>query len=1100
MKLVRGTGAAVVALLVVAAFAGSASGRGVVVEDWLGASGLGWQQGSATDFLDWSSSSSDASFSFAQADSAGRGSLVAQAQFLPHQGPGTGEWRFRAPGTSTVTKAEYGPAYFTKEGCLNEGMRLADGSWQATRNARAGDREAPSVHPTACGANGTVTGAKVTTKDGSSAVTITGAPDSQTFCSTAGCGLEGSPTGNQAVFGAERIKQGRPGFAVVLPGARLTLTDYDAPKLVSGENTHPRWVRSAKGEVTIDATDTGLGVKSATVTHAALSGDATSSQTHPCSGDRTDRCPATWSTARSEWTTAWPYDTDEMPEGVQPYGVAVRDIVDNRTPDSGYDSSLVPPSKIDRSDPTGITGTGQIPDLDNTWFLGNDTRTITATAHDTYSGVKSFQIETIDGTVLDAATLSCPDDQCPRDVSKTLSVDTTALPEGITPVRVRATDLVENTANSRSWRLQIDRSNPHSVEAAGEIPNADDRWTLGNDVRSIVATAHDRYSGVKRLELRTTDGQILDSTTFDCPDGQCPVEVQRTLSVNTNGLPEGVTRVELRAIDALDHSATSRSWSIKVDRSDPSVPAGSGALRDVPDGYTDGRGGFGVVVDAADSLSGVARVAVVIDGTESANVALPCEPHGCAAEAQGTPQPDLATLGEGSHSVAVRAYDQVGYQSTSDGWPVTIDRTAPGAPEVSDEVDFDPDTGQALADFDEPEDPLLPDGSEGAGIDSCEASVNGGAWQSVDGDVTFPAISGVSVTISVRCRDRVGNIGSAGTKTITPIAPDQLDASWRDFDEGDRENYSLKIGVYGDYSDPEEVDSSGFLGKIPVTVRGSDGRRHTRLSSSDGFAYFSLPAGEYDYWLSQVSDDDASEPRTIEIPASGSAAATRHVQLSAGFSAMSRSITAAAQSEFGWFERFRVGAYCIQKIKGLACSDLRGALARTQAIEEVLWGVDRNGLRDSTRMNSFQHSFGTAYFMRIIQVDYGDDRPWGVAFQSPEDAFDVIMENEKGPMGDSRLVVRQASFQDRNNNRVGYGYQRTHRSRNAVQLCSAMRAKAFHARQLKFPSGSDRAPNPPPDKQTRLVYRLKYGAAEMPKPASQFPNSHPCYEAFRRTD
>ncbi len=79
---------------------------------------------------------------------------------------------------------------------------------------------------------------------------------------------------------------------MVLPGARLTLTDYDAPTLLAGENSHPRWVRSAKGEVTITATDTGLGVKSAAVTHTGVSGGRDLSETHPCSGDRTDRCPS----------------------------------------------------------------------------------------------------------------------------------------------------------------------------------------------------------------------------------------------------------------------------------------------------------------------------------------------------------------------------------------------------------------------------------------------------------------------------------------------------------------------------------------------------------------------------------------------------------------------------------------------------------------------------------------------------------------------------------------------------------------------------------------------------------------------------------------
>ncbi len=174
-----------------------------------------------------------------------------------------------------------------------------------------------------------------------------------------------------------------------------------------------------------------------------------------------------------------------MPEGVQPFGVAVRDIVDNRIPASGYETSLVPPSKIDRSAPTDISGTGQIPDLDNTWFRANDTKTITATARDTYSGVKSIQIETTDGSVLDAATALCPDDQCPRYVSETLTVDTTALPEGITTVRLRATDLVGTTATGASWTLKIDRSNPVDPVIGGELGAVRDDFVRAGQTLSL---------------------------------------------------------------------------------------------------------------------------------------------------------------------------------------------------------------------------------------------------------------------------------------------------------------------------------------------------------------------------------------------------------------------------------------------------------------------------------------------------------------------------------------------------------------------------------------------------------------------------------------
>ncbi|MBO9534621.1 MAG: hypothetical protein J7513_16730 [Solirubrobacteraceae bacterium] len=759
----------------------SASAANFIVEDWHGSGGLAWQQGTATDFIGWESTSSDGTFNFAKADLSGRRSLFAEAQFLPQQLPGTGEWRFPAPGTSTITKAEYGAAVFTKEGCLNEGMRLANGTWQPTRNARLGDAAAASVHPTACGANSTVTGAPVTTKDGATAVTITGAPGRQTFCSTAGCGLAGSPTGNQAVFGAERIKQGRPGFGVVLPGARLTLTDYDAPRLTAGTNSHPRWVRSALGTVTVTATDTGLGVKSTTVTHAALAGNATATQTHPCSGDRTDRCPATWNTARREWTTTWPYDTDQMPEGVQPYGVATQDVVENRTPASGDDRTPVPPSKIDRSDPTDITGTGQIPALDGKWFLGNDTRTITASAHDTYSGVERLQIETTDGEVLDSATFDCSDDQCPRDITETLAVDTTKLPEGDTVVRLRATDLVGNTAVGRTWTLRIDRSDPTDIAGTGSLPDSDGVWTLGNDTRSVHATAHDQYSGVKRLELETAAGDLIERKTFACSDGQCEHEEAAILSLDLNTLPEGDTRVRLRATDLLDHTAVGPVWTLRVDRSDPSTPVAiSGPLRALQDAYTQGRDPVSLTVGASDAYSGVARIEVRADGAAIADHAPSCPSGQCPREAERDVAVALAGLSEGRHTFAVDVVDLVGHRRSSEQWTVAIDRTAP--PELSDVriVGFDADTGDVQVRWDEPVDPDLADGSPGSGASSVAVEV----WRdghrvdaSIDDDgVDLAGLGRGTLELRFTLSDAIGNQRSF-TRAFTldqPVLDDPL--------------------------------------------------------------------------------------------------------------------------------------------------------------------------------------------------------------------------------------------------------------------------------------------------------------------------------------
>lgn len=598
----------------------AAHARGSVVEDWYGTGGDSWKLEPSLDFKGWSSTSTDSGYAFAKAGADGRTGLSATAIFNPHAPLGTGEWQWQAPGTSTIYRADYGAASFNKEGCLNEGLRRSSGAWQPTVNFRAGAAPgAASVHPTACGANGTVTSAPVTTKDGKTAVTIVGAPDTQTFCSdAAGCGLERSPIANIAVFGVQRIKQGRPGFEAYLPGAKLHLTDYDVPLIKSAANSHPRWVKSVRGTVTVVASDTGLGVNRASVSHATSAGPATNdAQTHTCGGDRNDRCPATWNADRPDWTTNWSYDTDAMPEGIQPYGLALRDIVDNRTPASGEDTTAIPVSKIDRSAPDPVTGTGQIPALDGQWFLGDGIRTIDAAAHDTYSGVESIRIEKTDGTVLDEATFSCPDDQCPRDVLETLAVDTTQLPEGETTVRVRVTDLVGNTATTGTWALKIDRSNPIEVAGSGELVTRDGSYVNGQTDVSLSATAADQFSGVEQLALLDANDEVVASAALGC-EIQCPGQTTQELSFNTSALREGAQPLRLRALDLVGHHAATQPWTLYVDRTGPAF--GPAPALDEDDGDS---GGLTPDPDSGTSLAewDPAVDPALADGTEGSGTA-----------------------------------------------------------------------------------------------------------------------------------------------------------------------------------------------------------------------------------------------------------------------------------------------------------------------------------------------------------------------------------------------------------------------------------------------------------------------------------------------
>ncbi|MFT4035527.1 MAG: hypothetical protein QM679_08120 [Patulibacter sp.] len=483
--------------------------------EWSG-SGEELKTNSSLDLKGWEPVTTDSrSFELSQSKTLweGRG-LYAKADLTLLSGTGTAEWRYRAPGTSTIYKTEYAPSTFNLLGCLNEGMRKSDGSWQDTVNSWPGHTPRSSYHPTACGV-GVLVGHLA------SAQVILGNPGAQVFCSNAAtpCVRTGSPIGNQAVFGIQRMGLAQPWFAAYLPGARVFQTDYDRPTLGAGTNSHPNWVRHAIVTVTATATDTGLGVKKINLSYAKADGStASQGQSLPCSGDRNDRCAASWNTAKPSYKPSFTYDTDDLPEGVVPFGVKATDNVDNQSlPADGPNTALVPPAKIDRSAPVDIAGTGEIADLDSHWFRGEDTKTITATARDIYSGVKTLQIEKTDGTVLASETFNCANDQCPNDASKTLSLDTTQIPEGETVVRLRATDLVGNTAIGAPWTLRIDRT-PPTIEGAKFDAGFEEEdgghavfsWGMYTDELSGVATSEYRRDGENTWTSTIEEGDIVD--------------------------------------------------------------------------------------------------------------------------------------------------------------------------------------------------------------------------------------------------------------------------------------------------------------------------------------------------------------------------------------------------------------------------------------------------------------------------------------------------------------------------------------------------------------------------------------------------------------
>jgi len=345
------------------------------------------------------------------------------------------------------------------------------------------------VHPSACGLGVQVppAGAEV----------IAGSYNPQVACAHAtACANPGSPIGNSAAFGIQRLSGLPTSFTGYLSGVRLYLTDYDAPTLTAGTNSLVAWHRTGTGTLTATATDSGLGAKTINFTHTDITGQTiNTSLTSPCRGDRNDRCPASWNPARPSLSQSVAYNIDTLPEGVDRYGVQAIDRVDrpsSPTAEGAYNFFLTPAIKVDRTPPT-VTPSGQLFDLHDQYINGQGTRALTITASDALAGIASLDLEDIGHGIIAHQTIACTPLQCPLQATQSFNVDTSQMAEGRHDLRVIATDQAGNTTTS-PWTILIDRTppTPPSAFAAAFDPASGET--------DVTYSASDIAAGIARYE------------------------------------------------------------------------------------------------------------------------------------------------------------------------------------------------------------------------------------------------------------------------------------------------------------------------------------------------------------------------------------------------------------------------------------------------------------------------------------------------------------------------------------------------------------------------------------------------------------------------
>jgi YD repeat-containing protein len=318
-----------------------------------------------------------------------------------------------------------------------------------------------------------------------------------------------------------------------------------------------------------------------------------------------------------------------------------------------------------------------------------------------------------------------------------------------------------------------------------------------------------RYSGGRLSEYESPTGAITsygyDSNGFldeivepggttVALDVAASGKVHSITTTLPGGVPQTTSLVYTRRpykTDVTAPDATRRTyaydddWRVTRDYDPDVVPTvtASGELHDLADDYVGPNRTYPLTV-AADQPDGAGLRRLLVErsnGTEIEGEDVPCTatPFDLVCPTQGTANLDVSFVNvpEGEQTIRAAADDDEEHHATSDEWKVLVDKTAPPAPDDLRLQYFDPaETPGPVATigWNVPDDPMLPDGSEGAGVDRTEVryGVNGGpktVWATAPEDAVEVAglAAGSVVEIEVRSIDAVGNVSTVATGAIT---------------------------------------------------------------------------------------------------------------------------------------------------------------------------------------------------------------------------------------------------------------------------------------------------------------------------------------------
>ena len=303
----------------------------------------------------------------------------------------------------------------------------------------------------------------------------------------------------------------------------------------------------------------------------------------------------------------------------------------------------------------------------------------------------------------------------------TLAVDTSSDVE----------DLAGNPlSSSTSATVTIDTTPPSAPAVTGSSPTSDNTptwsWTSGGG----------DGNGTYRHQLDTEAGAWTQTTNTDWTPA--------------SALSDGAHTLYVQERDAIGNWSSSGSFAITIDTTAPNAPnvTGSSLTSDnTPTwSWTSGGGdGNGTYRHQLDSEAGTWTQTTDSDWTPG------------------------AALSDGPHTLYIQERDAIGNWSSSGSFAITIDTTAPNAPNV---------TGSSLTSDNTPTWSWTSGGGDGNGTYRHQLDSEAGTWtQTTDSDWTpGAALSDGPHTLYIQERDAIGNWSSSGSFAITidttaPTAP-----------------------------------------------------------------------------------------------------------------------------------------------------------------------------------------------------------------------------------------------------------------------------------------------------------------------------------------